>query len=211
MAARKISVVGIVFGILNILVALVPPCAGCTGASFFLKDQHIPFKNVDMGPVIQKHFEKELPAAKPEAIGSAICNCFLSLMLVAGAIGLFLNHEWGRWLSIGTALLLILTLCVHDIYQLAVVRPSLVPVFAKNLPPGPPGEAEGAQIGFTMSYFFWSWSNPAIMFYLLAMSITLGAMAFFRKPAAAEPESDRAQDRERDTSRRPRRYHEYDD
>ena len=203
--ARKMSIVGLVFGIINIVVALVPPSAGCIGAFYAFKQPPFPFKNVDLGPPLWRHVDKELPALKAEAVGSTACTGLLSLLLIGGAVGLFLNHDWGRWLSIGTAMLLILTLCIHDIYQLAVVRPSMMPVFAKNLPQGPPGEAEGAQIGFTLTFFLWSWLNSLFLLYLLAMSITLGLTRVLGK----SPDDSKAPDDE--PPRRRRRYDEDDD
>jgi hypothetical protein len=215
MAQRKFSIVCIIFGSLNILVALVPPGVNVFGVIYVFAEPPLPIRNVDLGPPLWRHIKQELPAYKPEVVGSALCGGFLSLVLMAGAVGLFLNHDWGRWLSIGAALLMILTFCIHDIYQLAVVRPSLVAAMARHLPPGRPGEAEGNQIGLVMVWFFWCWVNPILMLYLLAMSLTVGLTRVFRKaadakPPANEPEADR--DRERDRSRgRPRRYYEHDD
>jgi hypothetical protein len=200
MAARKVSVTAIVFGIVNILVALLPPFAGCMGYVYFLREPHENFKHVDVGHPIRAHFDKELPAAKYEAIGSTTCNVFVSLVLVAGAIGLFLNHDWGRWVTIGAAVLMMLTLCIHDIYQLGIVRPSVMEVFRRLLPPGPPGEAEGAQIGFTSVFFLWSCVSPLFMLYLAAMSITLGANMLMRKGAD-----------EADDGYKPRRRRDQDD
>jgi cytochrome c biogenesis protein CcdA len=175
MAERKTSVTLIVFGIINIVIALVPPCVGVGGAMFFFQDQHLPVRNQDLGPAMKQHIDKELAAARYEAIGAALCNSFLSLLLIAGAIALFTGQEWGRWLTIGAAVLMMLTFCIHDVYQLAVVRPSLMEFLDRNLPQGgPPGEREGFKIGFSGSFFCWSCSNPLILIYLMAMSICTG-------------------------------------
>ncbi len=173
--ARKTSVTLIVFGIINILVALVPCGAGIGGAAFFFQEPHLPVKNRDLGPQLKQHMDKELPAAKSEAIGAAVCNSLVSLLLIAGAVGLFMGQEWARWLTIGAAVLMMLTFCIHDIYQLAVVRPSIMAFLDRNLPPGgPPGEREGFKIGFTGSFFCWSCSNPVMLIYLAAMSVCMG-------------------------------------
>jgi hypothetical protein len=136
--ARKTSVTLLVFGIVNILVALAPPCAGIGGAAFFFSEPHLPLKNKDLGPALMQHFDKDLPAAKYEAIGAALCNSFVSLLLIAGAVGLFLGQEWARWLTIAAAVLMMLTFCIHDVYQLAVVRPSVMEFLDRNVPPGGP-------------------------------------------------------------------------
>lgn len=180
--ARKTSVTLMVFGIINIVVAIVPPCVGIGGALFYFQDQHLPVKNQDLGPAMKQHIDKELASAKFEAIGAALCNSLLSLMLIAGAIALFTSQEWGRWLTIGTAVLMMLTFCIHDVYQLAVVRPPLMEFLDRNLPQGgPPGEREGFKIGFSGSFFCWSRSNPLILIYLAAMSVCTGLIRASRE------------------------------
>jgi hypothetical protein len=53
--------------------------------------------------------------------------------------------------------------------------------------PGPPGEAEGAKIGFSMVFFLWSWTNPIVILYLLGMSVTLIMHRAFRRPDDEKP------------------------
>jgi hypothetical protein len=133
---RKFSIVCIIFGGVNILVAFVPPAVNSFGVFYVLAEPPLPIRNVDLGPPLWRHIKQDMPAYKPEVVGSALCGGFLSLVLMAGAVGLFLNQDWGRWLSFGAALLMILTFCVHDFYQLVVVRPSLVQALVRHLPPG---------------------------------------------------------------------------
>lgn len=178
--ARKVSVVAIVFGIANILMALVPPVFNTFSVIYVLReppwpvfDIQNPQRQFDLAPPIWQHIHKELPSYKPEVIGSSLCNAFLSLLLIAGAVGLFLNHDWGRWTSVGAAVLMICTFCVHDAYQLGVVRSSLTPAVERAIPPGNPGAAEGNRVGFQIFWFFWCWVNPILILYLLAMAITL--------------------------------------
>lgn len=197
--ATRFSVLFLVFGILNILAALSPPCAGCVGVNFFLKQPEGMLVNGrDIGPALRQHVDRNTPTASFEAFGAVACNWLLALLLVAGAIGLFVGHEWGRWLSIGAAVLMILTLCIHDIYQFAVLRPAMMTFFDQQIPAGP--EREGIKIGFTGAAFLWMWLNPLLMLYLLAMCITLGVHAFMRGSA----EDDRP-------SRRRRRRRDRDD
>jgi hypothetical protein len=172
--ARKTSVTLIVFGVINFIVALIPPCAGISGVSFFFQEQHLPVRNLDLGPPLQKHIEKELPAAKFEAIGAVLCNTFVSLLLIVGAVGLFMGQEWARWLTIAAAVLMMLAFCIHDVYQLAVFHPAIMEFADKEMPRGgPPGEREGLKIVFMM-FAFWSCSNPLIVVYLAAMCICTG-------------------------------------
>src|ERR1019366_8599855 len=106
--AAKTSAGLITFGVINIVVALLPPCAGCLGTTFFFSEPHLPIKNRDVGPQFKQHLDREVPTAKGEAIGAVVCNSFLCLLLVAGAVGLFMTQSWARWLSVGVGILLIL-------------------------------------------------------------------------------------------------------
>jgi hypothetical protein len=185
MARRKVSVLGLVFGIINIVVALAPPCAGCFGATFFFGQKTMIFEGRDIGPPMNNHIERNLPAAKPEAIGAAACNSFLALLLIAGAAAMFFAQDWGRWVTIGAAFLMILTLCIHDIYQIFVFRPALMDFLDQQLPPGP--HREGFKFGFSGSFFLWCWLNPIVMLYLIAMSIVLAVVPVVREV----PDDDR--------------------
>jgi hypothetical protein len=203
--ARRFSIGAIIFGSINILVAVIPPCAGVFGAAFFLQEPSLPIKGRDLGPQFKKHIDQELPAAKAEAIGAAACNAFVFVLLAVGGVGLIFNQTWARWLSIAAAILLILTLCIHDIYQLAVFRPSINDFLDRNLPPGgPPGEREGFKFGFSLSFFFWSCSNPLIMLYLVAMCIYVGLTFAHSYPEAVDGPQRRS-------SRRRSRYGDEDD
>jgi hypothetical protein len=199
--ARRFSVVCLIFGILNIVVGFIPPVINTFNVFYVFAEPPLPVRNVDVAPPVWQHVKKEFPAFKSEVVGSSVCNGLLSLLLIGGAVGLFVNHDWGRWLSIGAAMLMILTFCIHDIYQLAVVRPALAQVFAQNLPPGGmAGEAEGNEIGFNIFWFFWCWINPILILYLLGMAITLASTRAF---AAVQ---DAKQDADDDEPRRRRRY-----
>ncbi len=195
--ASKFSVLFLVFGILNILAALGPPCAGCVGVSFFLKrPEGVILNGRDVGPQMMQHLDKNAAGAKAEAFGAVGCNGFLALLLVAGAIGLFVGHEWGRWLSVGAGVLMILTLCLHDVYQFAVLRPAMLTFLDQNLPPGP--EREGFKIGFTGSMFLWLWVNPFLMLYLAAMCITLSVHGVLAASTDDDKRAGRRRRRDRD-------------
>lgn len=196
--ARKLSVLFIVFGILNILAAFGPPCAGCVGVSLVMKrGEGMMVNGRDIGPQFWQHVDREAPTAKFEAWGAVSCNWFIALLLIAGAIGLFVGHEWGRWLSVGAAVLMILTLCIHDIYQFAVVRPVMTAALDRVLPIPPGPEREGFKIGFTGSMLLWLWINPFLMVYLAAMAITLSLNALLGR-SANEGDSRRRRRRDRD-------------
>ncbi len=184
--AFRLSILFIVIAILNVLVALAPPCAGVVGSTFYVSQpQGVLVNGRDIGPALGQHIQRDLPMAKAEAFTAVGCNSFVALLLVAGAVGLAIGHEWGRWLTVGAALLMIVALGIHDIYQLFVFRPSVMNFLDGQLPPGP--ARAGFKFGFGMSFFFWSWANLLIMLYLVAMVTTLVLHRFLSKPADAEP------------------------
>lgn len=188
----------IVFGILNILVALLPPCAGCVGTVFFITDEPMPMElpnGHDVGFEMKDHLDRKVPHAKYEAFTNAACNGFFALLLIVGAVGLFLAQGWGRWVTIAAAFFLILTFCVHDIYQLAIYRPAMMEVFDRNLAPG--AERDGFKAGFTASFFFWSCTNPLVMMYLVGMSIFLLVTSAFDRTDDDRPRRRRRRGRDR--------------
>ncbi len=208
----------ITFGVINIIVALTPMCAGCTGAISMLGDMKLNINGRELGPELKQHIERDVPGAKAEAIVAALLFSFFSLLLIAGAIGLFLTQNWARWLTVGAAVFLILTMCIHDIYQFAVFRPAVMDFIDRNLGGMRPEERAGFKFGFTGSFFCWSCSNPVVMIYLFAMSLFLSFTGAFRnypkdnelrrrRPRRPRHEDDDDGDRDR---RRPR-YDDHDD
>ena len=202
----RFSVGLIIFGSINILVAIAPPCAGVFGTAFVFGDPVLNVKGRDLGPAFKQHVDRELPSAKPEAIGAVACNALVALLLAAGSVGVIFTQQWARWLTIGAAVLMSLTLCIHDVYQLTVFRPSLVEFLQRNMPPGgQPGEREGFIFGFTASLFLWSCLNPLIMVYLLAMSIYLILTGAFNPPAGGRVRARRRAEDDDDDYRYGRR------
>src|SRR3989442_1286309 len=80
---------------------------------------------------------KEAPLAKWEAIGAVAMNGFCCLLLVGGAVGLFMAQGWARWVTIAGGLLLIFALLVHDVYQIFFYRPVLMEFIDVQFAPGP--------------------------------------------------------------------------
>jgi hypothetical protein len=171
----------IVFAVINVVVAFFPPCAGLFGAMYHLTQPTMVINNRDLGPQFKQHLDRELPSAKWEAFGAEACNGIVLVAVLAGAAGLFLAQDWGRWVSIGAGVLVILTLCIHDVYQLALFRPSVMEFLDVHLPPGP--QREGFKVGFTSTFFIWSCINPLLMVYFIAASLYLGLGGPASRPA----------------------------
>ena len=183
------------FGIVNIFICLVAPCASCVGVSFYMNQpQPMLIQNQDVGPQFKQHLDRELPHAKAEAIGAIVANTLVSILLIIGSIGLFSASNWARWVTVFSALLLILCFCLHDVYQLAVFRPSVMNFLEQNMPPQMQGpEREGFKIGFSFSFFLWSCANPIFILYLGIMCLCVMLSSAFN-----QPEDDRPRRRGRD-------------
>jgi hypothetical protein len=193
----------ITFGVINIIIACLPICCGLGGASNLLMEPAmvVPDRNVgmrDIGPQFKDQIKRDVPHARYEAAGAILCNSFLCVLLMVGAIGLFLTHSWGRWLSLGSAILLILTLCVHDIYVFAILRPVINNFMDAQVPAGPGGEA--FKFGFTSGFFCWSYLNPVVMIYLVGMCIYLAVTSAFDKPDRKRIQQRRRDDDDNDDS-----------
>jgi cytochrome c biogenesis protein CcdA len=211
----------ITFGVINIIIALAPMCAGCTGIVVTAGDPKLNLNGRELGPEFKQHIDRNVPGATVEAFAAAALGCLFSALLIAGAIGLFLTQSWARWLTIGASVFLILTMCIHDIYQLAVFRPAVMDFLDRNLGVMRPEERVGFKFGFTASFFFWSCSNPVIMIYLFAMSLFLSFTGAFkdypedddppvRRRRPRPPRDDYDDDVDDRDRRRPRRSR-YDD
>lgn len=216
--AARISGGLVAFGIINIIVALMPPCAGCFGSLSTLGqvqgDARFDLNGRDFGPQFRKHIEREVPGAVPEAFAHAAIASFFSVLLLAGAIGLFLAQQWGRWLTVGASAFLILTFCVHDIYQHALFRPAVMNFIDLNIGPMPPAERAGFKTGFTCTFFMWACSNPVLIIYLFAMSLFLCFTGAFKDvPDEERPRRRSLRDRDYDDDEddRPRRRSRDDD
>jgi uncharacterized membrane protein (DUF2068 family) len=215
MAARASGGV-ITLAVINIVVALMPVCAGCIGGIAALDDQPPPIliNGRDMGPQFKQHIDRQVPHAKYEAFTAAAGNMCFSLLLLGGAVGLFMAQNWARWLSVGTAVFLILVLCVHDIYQLAIFRPAVDQFFDVNLRGMRPEEKMGFKIGFSATYFFWACFNPILIIYLAVMALCLSmSNSFSGGDYDDRPRKRRSRPRDYDDEDddRPRRRRSYDD
>ena len=178
--ARKASGGLVTFAIINLLVALAPMCAGCFGLTATFGDGHLNLNGREVGPQFKQHVDRNVPSARAESVISLAMSGLFCLLLLSGSVGLFFAQTWARWLTIAAAVLLILALCVHDVYQLAIYRPAVMDFLDQQMPPGP--NLAGFKIGFTASYFFWSCSNPVIILYLLGMSLFLLLTKAFDAP-----------------------------
>ena len=175
---RSTSTFFLVLAVLNILVAVIPPCVGGFGAASFMSETKININNRELGPELEKHIAKEAPLAKVEAFVALAMNIFCCLLLIGGAVGLFLSQTWARWLSIAAGLLFIFTLLVHDIYQIFFYRPVLMRFIDLHVP-AQGVLADGIKFGTTVSVLMWSCANPLIMIYLFIMSLCMAFMTGF--------------------------------
>lgn len=216
MAARASGGV-IALAVLNIVVAIIPLCAGCITGFTSVDDQPPPIlvNGRDVGPQFKAHIDRQVPLAKAEALTAAAGNsCFCTFLLV-GAVGLFLNQNWGRWVSVAAGIFLILVLCVHDIYQLAIFRPAVEQFLDPHLRGMQPEERMGFKIGFSGAYFFWACFNPILILYLAIMALCLCLSTSFESYGDDRPRrrrSRRLRDYDDDDDDdRPRRRRRYDD
>jgi hypothetical protein len=175
---RSTSTFFLVLAVLNILVAVIPPCVGGFGAASFMSETKININNRELGPELEKHIAKEAPLAKVEAFVALAMNIFCCLLLLGGAVGLFMSQTWARWLSIAAGLLFIFTLLVHDIYQIFFYRPVLMRFIDLHVP-AQGVLADGIKFGTTVSVLMWSCTNPLIMIYLFVMSLCMALMTGF--------------------------------
>lgn len=132
---RSTTAFFIVLAVFNLIVAVIPPIVAGVGATFMMKDSDIVINGKQVGPELDKLVANEAPLAKLEAFAALAGNTFSCLLLIAGAIGLFMSHGWGRWASVAGALFMILSLLIHDIYQIFFYRPALMAVIDRLAAP----------------------------------------------------------------------------
>jgi len=147
---RSTSTFFLILAVLNILVGVIPPCAGGFGATSFMGETKININNRELGPELEKHIAKEAPMAKIEAFSALAMNVIFGLLLIGGSIALFMAQPWARWVCVGAGLFLILALLVHDVYQIFFYRPVLM-TFIDNHVPAQGVLADGIKWGTTMS------------------------------------------------------------
>jgi hypothetical protein len=206
---RSTSTFFLVLAVLNILVAVIPPCVGGFGAASFMSETKININNRELGPELEKHIAKEAPLAKVEAFVALAMNTFCCLLLLGGSIGLFVSQGWARWLCVAAGLLFIPTLLVHDIYQIFFYRPVLMKFIDLHVP-AQGVLAEGIKVGTTVSVLMWSCTNPLIMIYLFVMSLCMALMTGFHDvPTMSSVDKRRTKDEDEeedeDNRRRGRR------
>jgi cytochrome c biogenesis protein CcdA len=206
---RKTSTFFLVLAVFNILVGVIPPCVGGFGAASFMSETKININNRELGPELEKHIAKNAPLAKVEAFGALAMNVICSLMLIGGAVGLFLSQPWARWLSVAGGLSFILALLIHDVYQIFFYRPVLMSFIDMNVP-ARGVLADGIKWGTTVSVLMWSCTNPLLMIYLFVMSLCMALMTGFHD-AAIRAENEDDEEEERPTRKRRKRIDDSDD
>jgi cytochrome c biogenesis protein CcdA len=218
---RSTSTFFLILAIANILVAVIPPCVGGFGAASFMSEMKININNRELGPELEKHIAREAPLAKVEAFTALAMNTLFGLMLIGGAIGLFMAQGWARWLSMAAGLLLILALLVHDVYQIFIYRPVLMSFIDRNVP-AQGVLADGIKWGTTVSTLTWSCTNPLFMLYLFIMAACMALMTGFHERPTTNAvdkgrrkkiveEDDEEEEEERPRKRRKQRDRDDDD
>jgi len=175
---RSTSIFFLILAVLNILIAVIPPCVGGFGAASIMSEAKININNRELGPELEKHIAKQAPLAKVEAFAALAMNTFCCLLLIGGAVGLFMSQTWARWMSVAAGLLFILALLVHDIYQIFFYRPVLMSFIDMHVP-ARGVLADSIKFGTTVSVLMWSCTNPLIMIYLFVMSLCMALMTGF--------------------------------
>src|ERR1043166_1080692 len=125
---RSTSGFFMVLAVFNLIFAVGPPIAGTIGVVRMMKDSDIIINGKQVGPEFDKEVAKEAPLAKIESFAALGGNSMAFLLVVIGSAGLFMGYGWGRWASVAGALFMILSLLVHDVYQIFFYRPALMSV-----------------------------------------------------------------------------------
>ena len=193
---RSTSAFFIVLAAINIAIALVPPCVGGFGVSSAMSDTKININGREIGAEFDKAMAKTFIPMKAEAFVAFGLNTICCLLLIGGAVGLFMAQTWARWLSVGAGVLMIFSLCGHDIYQIAVYRPAMLAFFDQNLP----ADLLREGIKWTMQVPVWTWScaNSFIIIYLVAMCLCLSLLQGFRDGTEIGTAGSNASRRDRD-------------
>ena len=191
----------IVLASFNIAIALIPPCVSGYGAISFMSEMKMRINEKDLGKELEKHIAKEAPLAKYEAFGAVAVNTLSSLMLIGGAVGIFMAFNWARWLSVAACALMIFGLLVHDVYQIFFYRPVLMSFIDIHFPARLPADevAQGViKWATTMSILAWSCTNPVIMLYLVVAGLCLSLLQGFRDGTEIGTAGSNAPRRKRD-------------
>jgi cytochrome c biogenesis protein CcdA len=191
---RKTGGFFLTLAVFNIIVAVIPPCVGGFGAVSFMKETKLNINNKELGPELEKHIAKNAPLAKVEAFAAVGMNTICCLMLIGGAVGLFMSQGWARWLCVAGGLLLIFALLIHDIYQIFFYRPVLM-TFIDQQVPVRGALADATKWGTTVSVLAWSCTNPLIMLYLFVMSACMALMSGFHEVKSGDQDDDASEDK----------------
>jgi hypothetical protein len=201
---RSTSTFFLILAVFNIIVAVIPPCVGGFGAASFLSETKININNRELGPELEKHIAKEAPLAKVEAFAAFGLNTFCCLLLVGGSVCLFMSQGWARWVCVAAGLLFILSLLVHDIYQIFFYRPVLMSFIDRHVP-AQGVLADGIKFGTSVSVLIWSCTNPLIMLYLFVMSLCMAFMTGIHDVSTINLDKRRTKDDEEDEDEDDRR------
>jgi hypothetical protein len=206
---RPVSV--LVLAILNIVIGTLSLVCGTCAAVANSAITSLPFPS---GPVesLPTYLARVLPGWQAIEVGRGLALLLLGVILIVAAIGLLMVQGWGRWLSVGYALV---TLVLHSgylTYELGFVMPALdrwqekVREQSHGSPASQPQMTQAStRVGIAMAGALYLVHATALLIVLFLPHV---AAAFRRR---AEPVPEEEEEDEGTTWRRPRRARDWDD
>jgi hypothetical protein len=177
---RSTPVFFLILAALNVFVAVIPPYVGGAAVASIVSETGIKLGGHHFqARRAEDRIVRDAPLANVEAFAALALNTLCCLLILSGAVGLFMARGWGRWLSVIGGFLLILGLLVHDGYQVFIYRPALmsyIDQLEEEGRLGPPEETDGIKADASISLLMWTCMNPLIMVYLFVMSLSMALM-----------------------------------
>jgi len=208
---RQRPVAVLVIAILNFVVGAISLVCGTCGAALnsVVASISIPSGAVEPMPT---YLGRVVPGWPAVEVGRGVALFVLGLVLIIAAIGLLLMHGWGRWLSVGYAVLSIVLHSGYLTYELGFVMPAIAQWQQKvaQQPEGPPPtqtqmNQAGAKVGVILAGVMYLLHATALLIVLFLPHVG----AAFR--GAARPVADADEADEGSSWRRPRRARAWDD
>lgn len=206
--AAKTSPVILIFGVVNIVIALMASCSSCVTMTQMISNPRLEIEGRDVGPELNAHLKRKVPGITAMSILFMSGNAFCALSMLIGAVGLFLAKKWGRTSTVSAGLAFICIFCTADAYHLVLSMPAYNEFMEAQVRVLPEAERPGYKYGVLVTAFFWTCFNPILVIYL-------GVMTFYVSRISSQDKSRKRQRRDADDDNsdepRPRRRRERDD